>query len=134
MPRIVQRAIETRVTPEDEDEAGWTSTPGRLHFSDLRSGGLTGRAHTFVVGLDASRVAANAGVDPILTDRARRDVLGLPTLRERAAVRRFELAELLARLRGSVTLSFAAWDATEGRAVPPAMEMLQALRLVNRDA
>ncbi len=131
---IVQRSVDSRVTPEDEDEVGWTSAPGRLHFSDLRSGGLTGRLHTFVVGLDAGRVAANAGVDPILTDRARRELLGLPTLRERAALRRFELAELLARLRGEVTMSFAAWDATEGRAVPPAMEMLQALRLLQGDA
>jgi RecB family exonuclease len=130
---IVRRAADLRVNADEEGAAAWTTSPGRLHFSDLRSGGLCGRAYTFVLGLDASRVAANAGVDPILTDRARRDVLGLPTSRERAAQRRFELAELLAGLRGSVTLSFSAWDATEGRAVPPAMELLQALRLARGD-
>ena len=131
---IVERIADTRVSPDEDGAPAWTSAPGRLHFSDVRSGGLAGRAHTFIVGLDASRVAANAGVDPILTERARRDVLGLPGARERAALRRFELAELLAGLQGRVTLSFAAWDATEGRAVPPAMEMLQALRLLRGDA
>ncbi len=131
---IVERIVDTRVSPDEDGAPAWTSAPGRLHFSDLRSGGLAARPYTFVVGLDASRVAANAGVDPILTDRARRDVLGLPTARERAALRRFELAELLAGLRGQVTLSFAAWDATEGRAVPPAMELLQALRLLRGNA
>lgn len=131
---IIERVVDARVSPDDDGEPAWTSAPGRLHFSDLRTGGWSGRPHVFVVGLDANRVAANAGVDPILTDRARREVLGLPTARERAAQRRYELAELLARLRGAVTLSYSAWDATEGRAVPPAMELLQALRLMRRDA
>ena len=130
---IIERVVDARVAPEDDGDASWTSAAGRVHFSDLRGGGLSGRAHTFVVGLDASRVAANAGVDPILTDAARSELLGLPTSRERAALRRYELAELLARVRGSATLSFAAWDATEGRAVPPAMELLQALRLLRGD-
>jgi CRISPR/Cas system-associated exonuclease Cas4 (RecB family) len=131
---IIERVVDTRVRPDDEDVGGWTSAAGHLHFSDLRSGGLTGRPHTFVVGLDAARVAANTGVDPILTDAARRAVLALPTARERAVLRRYELAALLSSLRGAVTLSFAAWDATEGRAVPPAMELLQAFRLVRADA
>ena len=131
---IIERVVNARVSPDEEGQPAWASAPGRLHFSDLRSGGLSGRRYVFVVGLDANRVAANAGVDPILTDRARRDVLQLPTARERAAQRRYELAELLARLRGTVTLSFSAWDATEGRAVPPAMELLQALRLLHRNA
>jgi ATP-dependent helicase/nuclease subunit B len=131
---IIERCADTRVSADDDGAAAWTSAPGRLHFSDLRNGGHAQRAHTFVVGLDASRVAANAGVDPILTDSARGTVLGLPTARERAALRRYELAELLAGLPGSVTLSFSAWDATEGRAVPPAMEMLQALRLLEGNA
>jgi CRISPR/Cas system-associated exonuclease Cas4 (RecB family) len=131
---IIERVVDTRVTPEEDGDATWTSAPGRLHFSDLRNGGLSARPHTYIVGLDASRVAANAGVDPILTDSARRDLLGLPSARERAALRRYELAELLAQLRGEVTLSFSAWDATEGRAVPPAMELLQALRLLRGDS
>jgi ATP-dependent helicase/nuclease subunit B len=126
---IIERCAETRAGVDEDGSSAWTSQPGRLHFSDLRAGGLCQRAHTFVVGLDAGRVAALGGADPILTDAVRRDVLRLPTSRERATLRRYELAELLAGLHGSVTLSFSAWDATEGRAVPPAMEMLQALRL-----
>jgi hypothetical protein len=72
---IIERVVDTRVKPEEDGDATWTSAPGRLHFSDLRNGGLSGRPHTYIVGLDASRVAANAGVDPILTDSARRDLL-----------------------------------------------------------
>src|SRR5690606_12584328 len=41
--------------------------------------------------------------------------------------------ELLARLRGTVTLSYSAWDAGEARIVPPAAEMLQAYRLSQGD-
>ncbi len=131
---IIERCAETRAGVDEDGSPAWTSLPGRLHFSDLRSGGLCQRAHTFIVGLDASRVSAMAGADPILTDAARRDLLGLPTSRERAVLRRYELAELLAGLPGAVTLSFSAWDATEGRAVPPATEMLQALRLLRGHA
>ena len=43
------------------------------------------------------------------------------------------LTALLARLRGTVTLSYAAWDALEGREVAPAPEILQAFRLENRN-
>jgi ATP-dependent helicase/nuclease subunit B len=57
----------------------------------------------------------------------------VPTSRERLEERRWDLARLLARLRGDVTLSYSAWEAAEARMVAPAAEMLQALRLVTRN-
>src|SRR5690606_26102679 len=52
----------------------------------------------------------------------------LPLGAERAALARHRLAAMLARLRGRITPSYSAWDATEGRAIAPAPELLQALR------
>jgi len=116
--------------------APWTSAGGRLHLSGLSTGGLACRPFTFVVGLDAAAGAGSAGGDPLLTD-ADRHLLNrtaggppgpLPTSVERSAEARHLLAGVLARLRGHVTLSYAAWDSADGRASSPAPELLQVLR------
>jgi RecB family exonuclease len=57
----------------------------------------------------------------------------LASTAERIAESRHALATMLARLRGRVTLSYAAWDTAEGRTVGPAPELLQALRLRDGD-
>lgn len=139
---IVRSRLETRVAPAAVEErvVPWTPTGGHLHLADVASGGLSGRPHVFVVGLDATSVSAG-GVDPLLADadRARLNrVVGdspapLPPSADRAAAARHRLAAMLARLRGRVTLSYSAWDAMEGRAVAPAPELLQALRLREGD-
>jgi CRISPR/Cas system-associated exonuclease Cas4 (RecB family) len=116
--------------------APWTAAGGRVHLAGFFTGGLACRAATFVVGLDASAGAADGGSDPLLTDADRHllnqlsgdPVPPLATSAERAAEARHELAALLARLRGRVTLSYAAWDAAEGRASSPAPELLQVVR------
>ena len=134
---IVRAQVATRVAPAaGEGLATWTSAPGRLHLSDLTTGGLAARPHTFVVGLDSGR-AGSVAIDPLLTDADRELLNGalgasaapLPSSAERLAEKRFRLAAVLARLRGEITLSYSAWDATEGRAVAPAQELLQAHRL-----
>jgi RecB family exonuclease len=107
-----------------------------VHLAGFFTGGLACRAATFVVGLDAAAGAAGGGSDPLLTDSDRHllnelsgdPVPPLATSVERAAEARHELAALLARLRGRVTLSYAAWDAAEGRASSPAPELLQVVR------
>lgn len=58
----------------------------------------------------------------------------LATAPQRLAERHHLLAALLARLRGHVTLSYCSWDSAEGRTVPPAPVLLQALRLRQGDA
>lgn len=120
----------------------WTSTGGHLHLSGIAMGGLAARPHTFVVGLSAGAVSAGA-TDPLLTDmdRGRANQMvhppghtpALPTTAERIEASRHALAAMLGRLRGHITLSYAAWDMTEGRTIGPAPELLQALRLRDRD-
>ena len=115
--------------------APWSSEGGCLHLSDLEHGGFTGREATFLVGFDAERVPGADSQDPVLLDADRR-ALGadLPTSSELMRERIFRLAALFARLRGSVTMSYGAWDAAEARAVGPSPVLLHALRLARGDA
>ena len=139
---IVRSRLETWVSASAVGErlAPWTPTGGHLHLSDIGTGGLSGRPYVFVVGLDATSVSAG-GVDPLLADgdrvRLNREAGespgALPLTAERVAAARHRLAAMLARLRGRITLSYSAWDAMEGRAVAPAPELLQALRLREGD-
>jgi ATP-dependent helicase/nuclease subunit B len=119
----------------DDAGAPWSSEGGHLHLSDFEHGGTSGRAVAFLVGLDADRVPGSGTQDPVLTDGDRRALGGaLPTSADVAQERSFRLAALLARLRGSVTLSYSAWSAAEARSVSPSPVLLQALRLAHRDA
>ena len=88
-----------------------------------------------MVGLDAHRLGGSATQDPYLLDRDRIQLGGsdLPLSTDRIRERRFRLAALLARLRGSVCLSYAAWDPAEARAVSPSAVLLQAFRLMHED-
>ncbi|MEX0890754.1 MAG: PD-(D/E)XK nuclease family protein [Gemmatimonadota bacterium] len=121
--------------PDAGGGAPWTSAGGHLHLSRLEHGGLADRPATFVVGLDAGSFPGAGLQDPLLGDDDRRILAGgtpsgaLPRTSERIEERRWELAALLAGLRGHVCLSYAAWDAADGRALAPATELLQAHRL-----
>ncbi len=133
---IVESCLAIRVpTPRTEGMAPWNSAPGHIHLADLRHGGATGRPFTFVVGLDATALSGALHEDPLLGDRERRRLAGreLPMAADRAQEARFDFAHLFARLRGTVALSYASWNPCESRKVTPAPEMLQALRLKNRD-
>ncbi len=137
---VIVAKLDARVpAPAAQGASPWTSTGGRLHLSDIDHGGCTGRAATFVVGLDALRFPGTSTHDTLLNDEDRRRLAEhlpfapVPTTGERATERRHGLARLLARLRGRVTLSYAAWEATEARTVAPSPELLQALRLQLRD-
>lgn len=127
----LQRHLAIRVpAPSREGPAPWVSSGGHLHVTDVAHGGLTGRRATFVVGLDAERGAATGLQDPLLLDAQRRALAAdaLPTSVDRLAATRFQLAAMLARLRGRVTLSYSAWDPVEARAVAPSSVLLQAYR------
>ena len=133
---IVRRHIAFPVpAPRAEGSAPWSSAGGALYLTDIGNGGRTGRRATFVVGLDAHRLGGSATQDPYLLDRDRMQLAGsdLPLSTDRVRERRFRLAALLARLRGSVCLSYAAWDPAEARAVSPSAELLQAFRLMRND-
>jgi ATP-dependent helicase/nuclease subunit B len=133
---IVRRHLTFPVpAPRTEGSAPWSSAGGALYLTDIDNGGRTGRRATFVVGLDAHRMGSSATQDPYLLDSDRMRLAGsdLPRSTDRIRERRFRLAALLARLRGSICLSYAAWDPAEARAVSPSSELLQALRLMRGD-
>jgi RecB family exonuclease len=136
----VQHRLDERVpSPESAGGSPWNAAGGHLHLAGLESGGYSGRRATFVVGLDSSRFPGTGGSDALLVDddRARlgagRLPAPLPTAAERVDERRYAFAALLARLRGRVTFSYAAWDAVEGRSLAPASELLQVHRLMSGD-
>ena len=134
---IVRRHLAFPVpAPRAEGRAPWSSAGGALYLTDIGNGGRTGRRATFVVGLDAHRLGGSATQDPYLLDRDRIRLarFDLPLSSDRIRDRRFRLAALLARLRGSICLSYAAWDPAEARAVSPSSELLQAFRLMRGDA
>jgi CRISPR/Cas system-associated exonuclease Cas4 (RecB family) len=138
---IVMSKLDDRVpAPEEPGSAPWTASGGYLHLSDLDHGGFCGRRATFIVGLDAARFPGGRYNDALLVDDDRRRIIGgtgaaaLPLSAERIEERRWLFSALVARLRGSVTFSYAAWDAVEGRAVAPASELLQVYRLLSRNA
>lgn len=134
---IVQSYLEIRIpAPQTEGLAPWSSAPGHVYMTDLRHGGATGRRFTFIVGLDSGSVLGSLHEDPLVgdEDRFRLGRGELPLAADRAAEARFTFAQLFARLRGTVVLSYACWDPAESRELTPAPEMLQALRLCQRDS
>lgn len=133
---IVQSYLEIRIpAPRTEGMAPWSSAPGHLYMTDLRHGGATGRRFTFIVGLDAGSVLGSLHEDPLIGDEERFRLGGgeLPLAADRAGEARFNVAQVFARLRGTVVLSHACRDPSESRELTPAPELLQALRLRQRD-
>ncbi len=133
---VLKAHLQIRVpAPRAEGRAPWSSAGGHLYLTDLEHGGVTGRPLTYVVGLDSDRFPGGKLVDPILLDGDRRALSGdLPTSTDRLDERQFQLAALLGRLRGTVTLSYAAWSPAEAREISPAAVLLDALRLGRRQA
>ncbi len=133
---IVRRHLAFPVpAPRAEGSAPWSSSGGALYLTDVGNGGRTGRRATFIVGLDAHRLGGSSTQDPYLLDTDRIHLAGtdLPLSNDRIRERRFQLAALVSCLRGSVCLSYAAWDPAQARAVSPSSELLQAFRLMRGD-
>jgi len=109
--------------------------PGRLHVAGLSSGGYSGRAVTFVAGLDEATFPGRGLQDPILLDEERAAISGtLPTSADVLRARLYGLAAVLASLRGRVVLSYPSFDIVEGRESFPSSVVLQAFRLLRGDA
>ncbi len=129
---VVRSHLQIRVpAPRAEGKAPWSSAGGHLHLTDLEHGGVTGRPITILTGLDADRFPGGRLLDPLLLDADRGALAGddLPTSANRLTERQFQLAALLARLRGTVTLSYSAWSPSESREIAPTAVMLDAFRL-----
>ncbi len=80
--------------------------PGKLHVASIFSGGHSGRAHTFIVGVDDNRFPGAGLQDALLLDDDRqklsRDLLTSSELRRR---KQEQYQRLLGRLRGHVIFS-----------------------------
>ena len=106
--------------------------PGCLHFAPLHNGGHSGRRHTFIIGLDDSRFPGAGLQDPLLLDGERRAISpALSTAAKRLGERLDAFNNLLARLRGTVTLSFSCRNLEDNRSRFPSMVLVNIHRLLS---
>ncbi|MCG3149605.1 MAG: ATP-dependent helicase/deoxyribonuclease subunit B [Verrucomicrobiae bacterium] len=99
--------------------------PGHLYVSGWESGGHSGRPHTFIVGLDANRFPPAGRQDPVLLDSERQKLSGeLTTVAAQRARAAKSFARLRARLRGTVTASFAWRSLTDDSESAPGWELI----------
>jgi PD-(D/E)XK nuclease superfamily protein len=109
--------------------------PGRLHVGGYGNGGYSGRSNTFFVGLDSRRHPGSGLQDPVLLDSERRRInarlapqeLALRGGRPSENVRAWKAC--VARVRGSVTVSYPSWNLLEAREQFPAASYLEVFRL-----
>ncbi|MFW5923634.1 MAG: PD-(D/E)XK nuclease family protein, partial [Planctomycetota bacterium] len=100
--------------PDQERVLGSAPRPGCLHAAPISSGGHSGRPHTFIVGLDDAQFPGRGQQDPMVLDEERKELSDqLSTSGERLNEREADFRRLLARLRGTVTLSYSSYDMLE---------------------
>jgi ATP-dependent helicase/nuclease subunit B len=122
--------------PTGEARKPWRADGGLLHLTDLAHAGSSGRARTFVVGLDAERTSGSTQQDPLLPDAVRRAIgrTRLPDVNDRRQVAMERLGVALSSLRGRVTLSWSTRGSSDGRDGGPSPLVLQAFRVLTHDA
>ena len=122
--------------PTGDARKPYRADGGLLHLTDLQHAGSSGRARTFVVGLDAERTSGSTRQDPLLPDAVRRTIgrSRLPDVNDRRRIALERLGVALSSLRGLVTLSWAARGSSDGRDSGPSPLVLQAFRVLSNDA
>ena len=107
---------------------------GLLHLTDVPHAGASGRARTFVVGLDAERTSGTTRQDPLLPDAVRRAIGRdrVPDSTDRRAQWLERLGVSISSLRDRVTLSWATRGA-DGRDAGPSPLLLQVYRVLGND-
>jgi ATP-dependent helicase/nuclease subunit B len=106
--------------------------PGKLHVDHVRSGGHSGRPHTFIVGLDDSRFPGTGLQDPLLLDSERRKLSAvMPTAAARLEETIEDFVRLLSRLRGHLVLSFCCHSVVEDQEMFPSPLLLSAFRVLS---
>lgn len=121
---------ELRAWPDHRGGRPGASAGDAVHFTGLVHAGFTGRKATFVVGLDADRVAGTRVQDALLPDSIRSafDADALPSLSARQEEQAWKLARAIARLPGEVTLSYAVRGSETGGVSGPSLLILEAFR------
>jgi ATP-dependent helicase/nuclease subunit B len=108
---------------------------GCLHAASTQTGGHSGRARTFLLGLDDGRFPGAGMQDPLLLDAERRAIdPRLPTAGSQLDERIEAFRRLLARLRGRVTLSFSSHDLVDDRPQFPSPLLVAIYRAVSGQA
>ena len=108
--------------------------PGHVHIAHYRSGGYSGRFHSYVIGLDQNRFPGLLLQDPVILDIEREQlgsqmVLATQLLDENV----YLMAKILSGLQGSITLSYTCRDLKEDRELFPSSLLLYIYRLITAD-
>jgi ATP-dependent helicase/nuclease subunit B len=120
------------VLPDEVRIGGSGPMPGCVHVADLSSGGHSGRPHTFIVGLDDRRFPGPGLEDSVLLDRERHRLSqSLPTAAASLRDRLDAFNMLLARQRGTITLSYCCQELTDGSEMFPSPVVLSAFRILS---
>jgi ATP-dependent helicase/nuclease subunit B len=108
--------------------------PGHIYVAPLKTGGHSGRQHTFIVGLDDTRFPGSSHSDPILLDQERKRISGDLTPKSELPEKKMtELMILLSRLRGDCMLSFSSLNLHDNRQMFPSPVILSAYRILSGD-
>jgi ATP-dependent helicase/nuclease subunit B len=107
---------------------------GAIHVAHYRSGGYSGRNHTFVLGLDQNRFPGVLAQDPVLLD-VERQQLGsqMPLSNQLLEENVYAIAKVLGSLEKNVTLSYSCRDLREDRELFPSSLLLGVYRLITSD-
>ena len=120
--------------PNESRVLGSGPRPGCLHVAHVSAGGHSGRAHTVIIGLDDSRFPGAGLQDPVLLDSERRQVSPqLVTAAARLEQKLGDFSQLVARLRGKLTLSFCTRSVDDDREMFASGPVLAAYRLISGD-
>ncbi|MBS2037478.1 PD-(D/E)XK nuclease family protein [bacterium] len=103
--------------------------PGQIHVCAPESSGLSGRHHSFWVGLEEGRMLQQAAQDCVLSDSERQQLHpGLTLSGQLSAQRLFQWRERLATSTGTLTLSYAQRDMTGDQEQMPSWLFLELVR------
>jgi ATP-dependent helicase/nuclease subunit B len=118
--------------PRQSRFGGSGPRPGHLHVAHVLSGGHSGRGHTFIVGLDDSRFPGGGYQDPLLLDSEKARLSpDLQTSAENVRARLDAFCQLLARVRGTLALSFSCRSIADDREMFPSPVVLAAWRVIS---
>lgn len=104
--------------------------PGKIHMTHYQQGLWIQRPYTFIVGLDNKRFPGQTREDPILLDTERKNIteeLSLKSNRTRDHLA--HMHQLLSLTKGTMILSYSAFDPVENREVFPSSLLLYLYRL-----
>jgi ATP-dependent helicase/nuclease subunit B len=111
---------------------GSAPRPGHLHVDSVYAGGHSGRAHTFIIGMDDAMFPGGAPQDPLLLDGEKRRVSdALTCAADRLEHKTENFSRLLCGLRGSLTMGYSCRDLLDDSEVFPSSALMSAFRLTS---